>query len=115
MPSIRDMITGSKTETLVAEKYDWREIYGGAKEIGTIADGKQIVGDVRVEEGDGRARVGYGCSLMSVTEGVLFSDGTVLVCATVREFTGTMATNDDVGVNYYELTPREKGDSGSHG
>ena len=101
---------------IVATDYTWDEV-SGLLNLLSAASGRKIKSEVSITfpqdkvilNSNGTSVFGsYGDRLQTVTEGVLYEDGTCLVCATVSTWGGTFASHDDIRATYYKLTPIAK-------
>jgi hypothetical protein len=105
MPSIRSLLQYGEAKGILAKDYSWQKIYGAA-DIIEYGKKRKIVSEATVSGAPRQEYFNnYGQSYLGTTEGVLFSDRTLLVCATTSEFAGTFASHNDVVTNYYILKP----------
>lgn len=107
--SLLAILKGEVPGAVQAESYYWERIWG-RKDIVEYGEGREIKGTVTIAGEPSRdvADLGYGSRYLGSTEGVEFTDGSCLVCATISEFAGTFASHDSIEVQYFVLEPWNK-------
>lgn len=101
------------TNKIDATRFVWEEVTG-LKEILGFTEGKTMAYETRevfnrdvATDGHGERVFGnYGSRLDFVEEGMVFTDGSALLCGSVSTWAGTFAEHDNISVRYYALTPR---------
>lgn len=105
MESIQSLLNKQIPGVIQAKDYAWKTIWG-SHDIIAYAKDRTVKGIVNVAgEPDKRYFTGYCQRYLNTTDGVEFTDGTCLVCATTSEFAGTFASHDAIETRYYLLTP----------
>ena len=101
-------------KTVQAKDYKWSQVYG-LSEMLTWPSGRAKKGEVNVVNTEdasyngkesGKIFGSYGNRLQYVDEASEFTDGSILLCASVSECMGTFAIHDNISVKYYTLEPK---------
>lgn len=118
MAHLTDILEKNKRLKVDGRLYQWEQLYGLSSII--EFDGQRTkIGPVEVEKANhdyssydqrnpNLPWCTYGDRLQYVDEALLYSDGSILLAASVSSWGGTFTTHDDVSIKYYSLTPIEK-------
>lgn len=108
--SLAKMVFGGSDQIDVrvqGKKYSWKQVYS-APTIREIHNDRTYT-SVLVDVTD--CYLGYANSVMDEGECWLYPEGDLLICLTMGTFAGTLASHDNIEVQYFHLTPNRNWDS----
>jgi hypothetical protein len=99
------------TGTIDVRQFEWTKLYGSedvrawtkGKEIREFAKVERLYDHWHVAERDPLTNVAleHGDRWVETEEACIFTDGTVMVCATISEWQGTFASHDEIRVRFF--------------